>query len=65
METINTSLENDKCSLVDKIKFLEFDSHEKNDLLHMLKEKELLANKELEIAKESVKKLTISATKIK
>lgn len=64
LETSNTSLENDKLALIDKIKFIECDSHEKNDLLHVLKEKELLANKELEIAKESIKKLTIGAQKL-
>lgn len=64
LKTSNISLEKEKFSLIDKIKFLECDNYEKNNLLHVLKEKEMFASKELEIAKDSIKKLTIGAQKL-
>lgn len=54
----------EKNALLDKVRFLEHDSCEKDNLIKLLKEKELNALQELDKAKESIKKLTIGAQKL-
>ena len=54
----------EKDALLDKVRFLEHDSCEKDNLIKVLKENELSVLQELDKAKETIKKLTIGAQRL-
>ncbi|KAA0051650.1 zf-CCHC domain-containing protein/UBN2 domain-containing protein [Cucumis melo var. makuwa] len=55
---------NEKEALLDKVRFLEHDVCEKDNLIKVLKENELNVLQDLDKAKETIKKLTISAQRL-
>ncbi|KAA0046182.1 zf-CCHC domain-containing protein/UBN2 domain-containing protein [Cucumis melo var. makuwa] len=55
---------NEKDALLDKVRFLEHDSCEKDNLIKVLKENELNVLQDLDKAKETIKKLTIGAQRL-
>ena len=68
IEELNVSSDKHVCiekdALLDKVRFLEHDSCEKDNLIKVLKENELSVLQELDKAKETIKKLTIGAQRL-
>ena len=65
---MNVSSDNHVCDkkdvLLDKVRFLEHDSCEKDNLIKVLKENEINVLQDLDKAKETIKKLTIGAQRL-